>query len=158
MLAETLDDAMALADEIHSKTLPALIDKLRKERREVCERRDGLAGACAQLGIADLLPELEGLCQLLVDYVARGHFEVFEVMRQCPGRGNAHCRRMHALLEELDAGLGDTAGAAVEFNDRYGGEHTRTFEALDADLARLGAALATRAALEERLFAAWSAG
>ena len=157
MLAETLDDAMTLAAALHNKTLPVLIDKLRGERRKVCERRDALAGATARLGIAELLPELENLCQLLVDYVALGHFEVFQVMRECPGGGNARCRRMHALLDELDTGLGDTAQAAVEFNDRYGGEHTRTFEQLDTDLARLGAVLATRAALEERLFAAWSA-
>lgn len=156
MLAESLEDEMTTttADEIHGKTLPALITRLRCERQLLAERHAALAGCCDRLGIAELLPQLETHCQHLVDYVALGHFEVFQLMRECPGRGQPSCASTRALLEEIESGLADTAQAAVDFNDRYGGEHTCSFERLAADLARLGAVLAARTALEERLFAA----
>lgn len=158
MLAEPLDDEMTtIADEIHDKALPKLVERLRLERQALADRHETLSCGCAQLGIAELLPQLEALCQQLVDYVALGHFEVYQLMRSCPGRGLPACASTRALLEEIEAALADTAQAAVDFNDRYGGEHTCSFERLAADLARLGATLAARTALEERLFAACTA-
>ena len=47
------------------------------------------------------------------------------------------------------------AGAAVEFNDRYGGEHTRTFEALDADLDILDADRPDRQVLRTHVQHLW---
>lgn len=89
------------------------------------------------------------LCQLLVDYVSAGHFEVYEqLMREGQAFDDKQgLQKAHELYRDIDA----TTDIAVDFNDKY--LETDDLSSLDPDLSRLGEALETRFSSEDRMIA-----
>lgn len=124
------------------------VDKLLAERREMFVLYNRVAGFEAYSGGKPKADRLQEFCQVLVDYIAAGHFWLYQ--RISEGR-----ERRRAVLDaagEAYPRIAATTDAAVEFNDRYGdaGE-ALSEEALAADLSRLGEQLAVRIELEDRL-------
>lgn len=98
------------------------------------------------------LPEHEQIqqfCQLLMDYLSAGHFEVYEqIVSQCAVNG----ADSKALAESLYPKISVSTDLALEFNDRYAETaELQDSTRFDQDLSRLGQALEERFSLEDEL-------
>lgn len=89
------------------------------------------------------------LCELLVDYVSAGHFEVFhELINEAESFGDGSC----ALAEKLMPAIGDTTEVILAYEEKYG-ETRGSLEKLKRDLSALGEVLESRFVLEDQLIA-----
>ncbi len=93
--------------------------------------------------------EILEFCQLLVDYLSAGHFEVYDqIVAQCAVNGPIS----KSLAETLYPKIASSTDLALEFNDKYA-DHTVEAKAVDfdGDLSTLGQALERRFELEDEL-------
>lgn len=90
---------------------------------------------------------LAKFCDILVDYVSAGHFEVFQklVAEAKSFEDELHIKEALALFPEISA----TTEVALEFNDHF--EAASDKLALEIELATMRDVLATRFALEDKL-------
>ena len=110
------------------------------------ERQDMLVLYCS------LYPEAESqtrderemsvrrFCQILVDYVSAGHFEIYNKLVE-GGRAEDNVEglaRAREYYQQVDA----TTEAILDFNDKY--QETDDLSTLNDDLSKLGESLATR--------------
>jgi regulator of sigma D len=88
-------------------------------------------------------------CQLLMDYLSAGHFEVYDqIVSQCQINGSDS----KSLAESLYPKISASTDLALEFNDKYADAETgNNFAGFDADLSTLGQALEERFGLEDEL-------
>lgn len=88
-------------------------------------------------------------CQLLMDYLSAGHFEVYDqIVSQCQINGSDSKSLAEALYPKISA----STDLALEFNDKYADTETgNSFGSFDADLSTLGQALEERFGLEDEL-------
>ena len=128
----------------------------------VAERTEMLVLFCRLAGIESYASEnrpvqelLEDFCQILVDYIAAGHFALYERIID----GTERRREVATLAEQLYPAIARTTDAALEFNDRYDCEnHVAVLDGLSEELSRLGEQIAVRIELEDRLIAAITCG
>ena len=121
------------------------------------ERQDVLVLYCQLAGLEPYTPDkpskqlLRDFCQVLVDYIAFGHFEVYDRI----SRGNERRSGVLKVAEEgYDKGA-EVAELAVAFNDKYDTqEREPPLDELDHDLERLGKELAARIEAEDRVVGA----
>jgi regulator of sigma D len=124
----------------------------------VTERNDMLATFCQLAGIEPYTPDnrtvqemLQEFCQILVDYVAAGHFALYERISE----GKERRREVVRIAEEVYPRIMKSTDAALDFNDKYDCEdHCTDLSSLSADMSRLGEELALRIELEDKLLAA----
>ena len=92
--------------------------------------------------------KIQAFCQLLVDYVSAGYFELYLRVAE-----DERCRE---LLDSLLARIDLTTEAALSFNDIYDSDAhcEELLESLPEDLSRLGEMLADRFEMEDQLLAA----
>ena len=91
---------------------------------------------------------LQEFCQILVDYIAAGHFALYERI----ANGTERRSSVLALAEKHYARIAETAEAALTFNDKYDcGDHCEALDDLHEDLDKLGKELAERIELEDKL-------
>ncbi|HEX22835.1 MAG TPA: Rsd/AlgQ family anti-sigma factor, partial [Chromatiales bacterium] len=89
---------------------------------------------------------LREFCQQLVDYVAAGHFVLFEQLLK------DSAPEVRSVAKELFPKLEASASDAIDFNDAYAdGADIGELDALWADLSALGEVLAARAEAEDAL-------
>lgn len=88
-------------------------------------------------------------CQLLMDYLSAGHFEVYDqIVSQCQINGNDSKSLAQALYPKISA----STDIALEFNDNYAEpSDDNDFTTFDLDLSGLGQALEERFGLEDEL-------
>ena len=132
----------------------SIIEHLETERAEV------LVNFCRVAGIEPYeSPDqqsnqeecLRNFCQLMVDYLAAGHFGLYQRFMDGQERRQDICK----LAEELYPQIAKTTQFALDFNDKYEHETEDAFnEEFSEDLSKLGQALATRIELEDRLLQA----
>lgn len=122
-------------------------------RRWLAERQALIAewGALRAAADAGAPPPLTSFCQILMDYVSAGHFEVYDELL-------AEAERLHALPpfggEVLMARLQDTTDAAIRFNDLCDTLPPAAWqEALARELPILALELESRFQTEDRLIA-----
>ena len=120
----------------------------------VAERTEMLATFCRLAGIEPYTADksvqqlLQEFCQILVDYVAAGHFALYERIVE----GKERRREVAELAAEVYPRITQTTDLALDFNDKYDcGDHCTVLDSLSADLSRLGEELAMRIELEDRL-------
>lgn len=120
-----------------------------KERRGVLGRYTEIVVALdSQLKGSDLHKRQQGLCQLLVDYISAGHFEIFhELINEAESFDDGSCE----LAEKVMPAIGDTTEVILAYEEKYGegGEQDK----LKRDLSALGEVLESRFVLEDRLIA-----
>ncbi len=96
-------------------------------------------------------PELlEEFCQVMVDYMAKGHFELYRRIEE----GNERRDEIVQLANKIMPRISDTTQVAIAFNDRYDNTDDlkeEGFEQLPKHLAKLGEELATRIDLEDQI-------
>jgi regulator of sigma D len=118
------------------------------------ERRELLAKYCELTEIIDVdenaiahAEQLEVFCELMVDYVSVGHFEIFDQLHK-EGQlfeDSSGLDKEPNLLEKIQS----TTEYVLDFNDKY--LSSNDLDALIIDLASLGETLAQRFALEDTL-------
>ncbi len=155
---------MSTVKQAPSKEAPAerrgrsreLVTKLVTERTQVLVLFCRLAGiesySSENKPVRDLL---EDFCQILVDYIAAGHFALYERIVERTERR----RDIVQLAEDLYPRIAMTTDAALDFNDKYDSENERqALEDLPSELSKLGEQIATRIELEDKLLAAMTRG
>lgn len=93
---------------------------------------------------------LQQFCQVMVDYIAAGHFSLYERIVN----GTERRKRISELAEKLYPRISETTEAALDFNDKYDCDESEISEDLGNDLSRLGEELAVRVELEDQLLSA----
>lgn len=127
-----------------------IIDRWLQERQDMLVQYCGLSGL-ARSAVNEALREtkLREMCQILVDYVSAGHFEIYDqLMRE--GRefddGDA-LKEAGNLFTVVD----NTTEQILDFNDKY--LETDDLTTLDKDLSALGETLEVRFTAEDRMIA-----
>ncbi len=100
------------------------------------------------------LPENEqinGFCDVLIDYVSAGHFEVYQqIANDCEINGPTSIQ----LLNRLYPDISKTTDVVVDFNEKYSkmmANDSEMMSRFDQDLSILGEAIAKRVDLEDDL-------
>ena len=131
-----------------------MVQKLLNERQEMLSmfcRVAGLEPFKAATPNPDVLQEF---CQVLVDYSAFGHFEIYE--RIVAGRERR--TRVVEVAREVYPRIAEATEVAVEFNDKYdASDHALDLHKLDSDLGNLGEEIAVRIEMEDRIIQALTA-
>lgn len=118
------------------------------------ERQSLIVQYCALSGVHDSSnqPErpsvrLQQFCQLLVDYVSSGHFEVYyQLIREAEEFEDGSADLAKSLLPAIAA----TTETSMEFNDQYA-DADGSLKHLSASLSKLGETLASRFEHEDKL-------
>lgn len=93
----------------------------------------------------DLLNEF---CQVLVDYIAAGHFGLYERIVKKKERRKSVAGKAVQVYPEID----ETTQVALSFNEKYDPDNAATdLSQLHEDLSGLGVALTTRIEREDQL-------
>ncbi len=132
-----------------------LVRKLLAERTEMFVLYCRLAGLAPysgkpKNGVHELLQEF---CQVLVDYIAAGHFSLYERIIN----GTERRKEMTELAANVFPSIAETTEVALAFNDHY--DTDKLFElsaSFHEELSRLGEQLAQRIELEDQLLEAIS--
>jgi len=130
------------------------IDRWLHERQDVLVGYFQLAGLPPYQKDSHQLPSVDAIrafCELLMDYVSAGHFEVYD---QIVSASAEHTKDMLKLADELYPKIADTTDVALRFNDTYGDATDKTdFKHFDQDLSNLGEAIELRMEYEDQLLA-----
>ena len=125
-----------------------LIDKMLGERQRMLvlfERVAGVEPYADEMLDNELLQEFS---QILVDYIASGHFGLYERIAE----GRERRRGIVNLAEKLYPRIANTTQAAMEFNDVYEKSNGKGISGnLSNMLSKLGEELAVRIDLEDQL-------
>lgn len=127
-----------------------LIDRWLKERQELIVHYCELSGADSDAPTEAVVAKFVRLCEILVDYVSAGHFEVYEQLiheaKEFNDGGLELAAKLYPRLEQ-------TTEVALNFNDRLdGGELTDTkVRELFSELSQLGETLESRFEMEDVL-------
>jgi regulator of sigma D len=124
----------------------------------LAERQDLIVQFCGLSGVHKLSPQngnrnnrLNAFCQVLVDYISAGHFEIYyQLLEEAEAYRDGSIEKAEALLPRITA----TTQVILDFNDRYVDRKEITDPSLLAKhLSALGETLAARFDLEDRLVA-----
>jgi len=87
------------------------------------------------------------LCQILVDYVSAGHFEIYDqlIKEGIEFNDQDGLKTASTLYKVVD----ETTEALLEFNDKY--QEVDDLDAIETDLSRIGETLATRFEAEDSM-------
>lgn len=125
-----------------------MVDKWLAERQEMLVLYCQLAGLEPYTQDRSTKDLLRKFCQVMVDYIAFGHFEVYNRISQ----GDERRMRVLQIAEEVYPKIAEVAEISVAFNDKYDSmNHAQPMDQLDEDLSMLGAELASRIELEDRV-------
>jgi len=98
--------------------------------------------------------ELRSFCQIMVDYTAMGHFEVYQRIIE----GKERRQAVKEVAAEVYPAIAETTDYLVDFNDKYDAfdGSADEVEQLSGDMAKLGQILSIRGELEDQILAALS--
>ncbi|GAA5315912.1 MAG: Rsd/AlgQ family anti-sigma factor [Candidatus Pelagadaptatus aseana] len=121
-----------------------IIDRWLQERQDMLVQYCQLSESSADANTGE---RVQKLCQIMVDYVSAGHFEVYDQLVK-EGRD---FEDQEALKEasELFGRIDVTTEFALDFNDKY--LETDDLETIATDLSKLGEILASRFDAEDRM-------
>ena len=136
------------------------IDNWLNERQELLVQYCKLVGKNNKNAQEQALPnhsDITLFCQVMMDYISAGHFEVYEqIVKACKVNGSAS----HELAISLYPKIDSTTDTALCFNDKYADLQSEEnkdktpdeiFAEFDMDLSQVGQALEERFGLEDEL-------
>ena len=126
-----------------------IIDRWLEERQEMLVQYCALSGLNEELSDVQRGEKLRSFCQILVDYVSAGHFEVYDQLIK-EGREFDDADALQEASKLYDV-VDTTTEKLLDFNDKY--LETDDLTALSLDLSQLGEALEIRFSAEDRLIA-----
>lgn len=93
----------------------------------------------------DLLSEF---CQVLVDYIASGHFGLYERIIE----GRERRKKVVDIAMQVYPTIENSTQLALQFNEKYAPDKAiSNFDEIQEDLSRLGEELTSRIELEDRI-------
>jgi regulator of sigma D len=127
-----------------------IIDRWLAERQELIVLYCELSSITREKEASSYSTNIQKLCQVLVDYVSAGHFEVYE---QLIKEANEFNDGGIELAERLFPKIQETTEIALDFNDEYdnSAHETGLLDVLPEKLSLLGEALEERFVLEDQL-------
>lgn len=129
----------------------ALLTKWLKERRELLSQYTHLAVSLdSDINPTKLKERQRSLCELLVDYVSAGHFEVFH---QLISEAESFADGSYQIAEQLMPGIGDTTEVILAYEEKHSSDLIDATDGLQRDLNTLGEVLESRFVLEDQLIA-----
>lgn len=141
----------------HGETLERRVRTSEMVDKWLLERQQMLVLYCQLAGLEPYTPDkpikklLREFCQVLVDYIAFGHFEVYDRI----GRGDERRSMVLEIAEEVYPRVAEVADLVVAFNDKYETlDREPSLGNLDRDLSELGEQLASRIEMEDRVVSA----
>ncbi|MEH6634285.1 MAG: Rsd/AlgQ family anti-sigma factor [Halioglobus sp.] len=131
-------------------TVETMLTRWLKERRELLGKYTEIAVALdVDMDDAMLQQRQQALCELLVDYVSAGHFEVFH---ELINEAETFADGSGAIAEKLMPAIGDTTEVIMAYEEKYSSALGRQ-EKIKRDLSALGEVLESRFVLEDQLIA-----
>jgi regulator of sigma D len=127
----------------------AIIDRWLDDRQAMLVQYCSLSGLDQNLSDAQRGEKLRIFCQILVDYVSAGHFEVYDQLIK-EGREFDDADALKEASKLYDV-IDSTTEKLLDFNDKY--LETDDLSSLTEDLSRLGETLEVRFTAEDRLVA-----
>jgi regulator of sigma D len=124
-----------------------IIDRWLEDRQQMLVQYCALSGLDQNLSDLQRGEKLRGFCQILVDYVSAGHFEVYDQLIK-EGREFDDAEALQEAGKLYDI-VDKTTEKLLDFNDKY--LETDDVTSLTADLSLLGEALEIRFSAEDRL-------
>ncbi|MBK8970863.1 MAG: sigma D regulator [Hahellaceae bacterium] len=128
----------------------AIIDRWLKERQDLIVRYCDLVSRGNFESVEDALKHFRVFCQVLVDYVSAGHFEVYEqLIEEALEYNDGGVELARKIYPRIQA----TTESALDFNDRFDKtpEELEELNVLVPRLAELGEKLEERFILEDTL-------
>lgn len=126
-----------------------IIDRWLEERQEMLVQYCALSGLNEELSDIQRGEKLRSFCQILVDYVSAGHFEVYDQLIK-EGREFDDADALQEASKLYDV-VDKTTEKLLDFNDKY--LETDDLTTLTLDLSQLGETLEVRFSAEDRLIA-----
>lgn len=125
-----------------------MIERWLEERQALIVQYCGVSGV-NQFSPAQSHRRLDSFCQILVDYVSAGHFEIYyQLLREAEEFKDGSAELAKALFPKLNI----TTEAALEFNDKYSSsKQNDQLDELSNHLSMLGETLESRFELEDQL-------
>ena len=124
-----------------------MIDRWLEDRQAMLVQYCALSGLDQDLSDLQRGEKLRGFCQILVDYVSAGHFEVYDQLIK-EGREFDDAEALQEASKLYDT-IDTTTERLLDFNDKY--LETDDVSSLSTDLSQLGEALEVRFSTEDRL-------
>lgn len=122
--------------------------KLLEDRQHMLVSYCELAGLDPYVNSKPVEEKLRTFCQNLVDYLATGHFTIYDRIEN----GNEYRNHVLEVAREVMPGIGDTTEISIAFNDKYDdSDHPLQLDFLASDMDMLGESLGNRADYEDRL-------
>ncbi|QYK01094.1 sigma D regulator [Shewanella psychrotolerans] len=129
-----------------------LIDQWLNNRRKLLIQYCQIAGLPPYETLDKSLPSFQAVkdfCDLLVDYVSEGHFEVYDRVLSAYEK---NCKESQSLAQNVVPKISETTDLALDFNDKYTeADDEKILYQLDKDLSSLGDVMETRFQLEDQL-------
>ena len=124
-----------------------IIDKWLGERQTLLVDYCTLSDGVEEMDDASCGAKVRLLCQILVDYISAGHFEIYDQLVKEGQELNdvEGLRAAGELYKAIDA----TTEFILDFNDKY--QEIDDLDAIETDLSRLGEVLATRFESEDKM-------
>lgn len=124
-----------------------IIDRWLEERQQMLVQYCALSGLDQNLSDLQRGEKLRSFCQILVDYVSAGHFEVYDqLIKEGREFDDADALQQAGKLYDV---VDKTTEKLLDFNDKY--LETDDLTSLTEDLSQLGEALEVRFSAEDRL-------
>lgn len=131
-----------------------MISKLLAERQDMLVRFCHVAGLNPFHNDQPSREMLEEFCQVLVDYSAFGHFEIYSRILS----GEERRKQVLDVANRIYPRIAEATEFAVAFNDKYDAlTHTEPLDHLNDDLCKLGEEIAMRIEVEDQLLKAMRA-
>ena len=124
-----------------------IIDRWLEERQAVLVQYCALSDREQNLSDLQRGEKLRTFCQILVDYVSAGHFEVYDQLIK-EGREFDDAEALQEASKIYDT-IDTTTERLLDFNDKY--LETDDISSLTTDLSHLGEVLEVRFSAEDRL-------
>lgn len=122
--------------------------KLLEDRQHMLVSYCELAGLDPYVNSKPVEEKLRTFCQDLVDYLATGHFTIYDRIEN----GNEFRTHVLEVAREVMPGIDDTTEISIAFNDKYDeSDHVLQLDYLASDMDMLGESLGNRADYEDRL-------
>ncbi len=124
-----------------------IIDRWLEERQAMLVQYCALSGLDQDLSDLQRGEKLRSFCQILVDYVSAGHFEVYDQLIK-EGREFDDAEALQEASKLYDT-IDSTTEKLLDFNDKY--LETDDLGSITVDLSQLGEVLEVRFSTEDRL-------
>lgn len=138
--------------EDHHNRVDALVRRWLEERQSLIAQMMALGDDSRRKADPAALPErVQAFCEVLMDYVSAGYFEVYDELL---AEGETHGRRVQSEGQALFQRLQPTLDAIIRFNDLYEDpDDEEVLASLSHELSGLGLVLEGRFEIEDRMIA-----